>query len=190
MAKQWEAQMKSVMQQILGTSDPSDLATTQTAQTPWAQAAARSQRPATTQGKTDGWGIQRSFERDLGGTQNNPVVRPVGASEAADEAGAAAAPDYRNEKYTGRTLIKAPTQVRDPATLMNISWKDTQRGEKALLRNLGWTQPMWDAKSEPGARWPQSMRTPFSRLGATQREAVRQLGLTSDDWDKFVESVS
>ncbi len=185
MAKQWEAQMKSVMQQILGASDPSDMAVQQTEQAQAAQAGQRSQRPATTQGKTDGWGIQRSFERDLGGTQATPV-RPVGASEAAEEA----APDYRNEKYSGRTLIKPPTQVRDPATLMNVSWKDTQRGEKALLRNLGWTQPMWDAKGEPGARWPQSMRTPFSRLGSTQREAVRQLGLTSDDWDRFVESVS
>ena len=189
MAKQWEAQMKSVMQQILGASDPSDISAKQADEAQNAQNAQRSQRPATTQGKTDGWGIQRSFERDLGGTQNMPVVRPVGASEAADEAGAAT-PDYRNEKYSGRTLIKPPTQVRDPATLMNVSWKDTQRGEKALLRNLGWTQPMWDAKGEAGARWPQSMRTPFNRLGATQREAVRQLGLTSDDWDKFVEGIA
>ena len=183
MAKQWEAQMKSVMQQILGDADPSDMAAKQTDQ---AQGAQASQRPATTQGKTDGWGIQRSFERDLGGTQAVPV-RPVGTSEAADEA---AAPDYSNEKYAGRKLIKPPTQVRDPATLMNVSWKDTQRGEKALLRNLGWTQPMWDAKGEPGARWPQSMRTPFNRLGTTQREAVRQLGLSSDDWDRFVQGVS
>jgi hypothetical protein len=84
-------------------------------------------------------------------------------------------------------LVKPSGQVRDVATLYELPWKSMNKAESALLRNLGWTQQTWDTKFEAAARWPTTMQTRFAKLSATQRESVRQLGLSQDDWDASVQ---
>ena len=141
----------------------------------------------TQSGKVDGWGIQRTFDRDLGGTRAAAAKSPAaetGASSAEraldDAAGA--------EPYKGRMLIKDPSSIRSLERLFESSWKSLNRSEKALLKNLGWSQPLWDTKDTPAAKWPTTMATPFASLTATQREAVRKLGFSAHDWDKRIQA--
>lgn len=139
-------------------------------------------KPQTVQGKTDGWGIPRTFERDLGAT-GAPTVRAsrtgnVGYDDAG-ATGAVAAP----EKYTGRTMVKSSTPVRDVATLQQTPWKQLTTAEAALLKNLGWSQKNWDTQTQPKTQWPRSMSTPYAQLSPKHREAVKRLGLSQSEWD-------
>lgn len=142
------------------------------------------------QGKVDGWGIPRTFERDLGGADHS-AVKPPGAeglpaehsSGAAAGLGAAEGPPY-----TGKPLVKEGATVRDMDTLMPMNWKGMSRQELALLRNLGWSQQSWDTKDTPAAKWPMVMVTPYVSLSPLQRESVRKLGMTARDWDKRVQA--
>ncbi|MBI3178449.1 MAG: hypothetical protein HYZ27_02235 [Deltaproteobacteria bacterium] len=130
-------------------------------------------------GKVDGWGIQRSFERDLGA----PRPHVVKAAQSHD-----AAPVEPVEPYTGRTLVKDPTAVRPLGELTSAGWKSLTKAEVALLKNLGWSQQTWDTKDQPAARWPMSMATPFASLTPLQRESVSKLGFSAPDWDRRVQA--
>ena len=133
------------------------------------------------QGKVDGWGIPRTFERDLGGRTQAPVQ----PKESAPSYG-----EIEAEPYTGKMLIKDPSSVRDLSTLFISSWKDLSRPEMALLKNLGWNQQLWATKDSPAASWPVAMMTPFINLNPTQRESVRKLGFSAHDWDQKVQAFS
>jgi len=93
-----------------------------------------------------------------------------------------------NERYTGRALVKDPAAVRAMGQLSQSSWKELNRSEMALLKNLGWTQQVWDTKDTPAARWPIAMGTSFVNLSPVQREAVRKLGFSSHDWDVRIQA--
>jgi hypothetical protein len=143
------------------------------------------QQPAknTQQGKVDGWGIPRSFERDLGGTQTNIVK--------AKEADAELPPtleEVENEVYKGRMIVKDASEIRQAQELFKVSWKEITKAEMALLKNLGWTQQTWDTKDTPAAKWPMAMATQFANLNPTQRESVRKLGFSPHDWDTRVQA--
>ncbi len=138
--------------------------------------------PGTTRhqsGKVDGWGIQRSFERDLGA----PRPHVVKAAQTADTL-----PAEPLEPYSGRTLVKDPTAVRAFGDLASAGWKGLSKAEMALLKNLGWSQQTWDTKDQPAARWPMSMATPFASLSPLQRESVGKLGFSAPDWDRRVQA--
>jgi hypothetical protein len=92
-----------------------------------------------------------------------------------------------SERYTGRTLVKDPSQIRMLAAIFQSNWKGLSRSESALLRNLGWTQQLWDTREAAGAKWPVAMATQFVNLNPTQREAVRNLGLSAHDWDTKIQ---
>jgi len=132
------------------------------------------------QGQVDGWGIPRTFQRDLGAVARQPVRQRV-------EDGAEMPAEQPLEAYTGRTLVKDPTQVRSLADVFGSSWKELSRAESALLKNLGWTQGLWDTRDNPGAKWPQTMGTPFASLSPLQREAVGKLGVPPHEWDSKVQ---
>ena len=142
------------------------------------------QNPPTARGQVDGWGIPRTFERDLGAASNRPVKERAVEPE---QPGAPGMDEVLNERYTGRTLVKDPSQIRDLVSVFGSSWKGLSRAESALLRNLGWTQQLWDTREAPGAKWPVAMATAFVNLNPTQREAVRNLGFSAHDWDKKVQ---
>ena len=93
-----------------------------------------------------------------------------------------------NEKYTGRVLVKDPTSIRDTQELFVTTWKEMNKPEMALLKNLGWNQQTWDTKDTPAAKWPMAMMTSFVGLNPVQREAVRKLGFTAHDWDQKVQA--
>ncbi|MEK7705961.1 MAG: hypothetical protein AAB426_13445, partial [Myxococcota bacterium] len=135
------------------------------------------------EGKVDGWGIPRTFERDLGGARPS-VVKPASAPAT----GTVTSTDVAAERYTGRMLVKDPGTVRRPDELFGAHWKELTRSEKALLKNLGWSQQDWDTKDNPGAKWPMSMATGFVNLTTVQRESVRKLGYTLHDWDTRVQA--
>lgn len=140
-------------------------------------------KPQTVQGKTDGWGIQRTFERDLGAT-GAPTVRAarMGNVQSYDDDNQASAVTTP-EKYTGRTMVKSSTPVRDVATLQQTPWKQLTNAEAALLKNLGWAQKTWDTQTQPKTQWPRSMSTPYAQLSPKHREAVKRLGLSQGEWD-------
>jgi hypothetical protein len=144
------------------------------------------ERERTQTSKTDGWGIPRTLDRDLGGAQHAAVKPP--SKEVSTEPAPPSYDELAAEKYTGRVLVKDPTSIRTLDDLFHSGWKGLNRSEKALLKNLGWSQQMWDTKDTPAAKWPVSMATPFASLTATQREAVRQIGFTPHDWDKKVQA--
>ena len=155
------------------------------------QTARPTAKPASTD-RTDGWGIPRATSSDLGGTRL-PAVKPAATAMAnVSQASSADTGPSReqvvNERYTGRTLVKDSTQIRDLQTMYSLPWKSMSKAESALWRNLGWNQNMWDTKNEAAAQWPTAMRTAFQSLSPTQRQAVRQLGLSADEWDLNVES--
>jgi len=133
------------------------------------------------QGKVDGWGIPRSFEKDLGGALHEPIKAPGGEDEQSFAEAVA-------EKYTGKMLVKDPSSIRELNDLFASSWKDLNKPEIALLKNLGWKQQMWDTKDTPAAKWPGAMMTAFVNLLPVQREAVRKLGFTPHDWDKKIQA--
>lgn len=134
-------------------------------------------------GKVDGWGIPRTFERDLGGAQREVVRPPVSEGEQKQSFAEAVA-----EKYTGKVLIKDPASIRDVGALFAAGWKHLNKAEKALLKNLGWNQQMWDTKDTRAAKWPAAMMTAFVNLLPVQREAIRKLGFTPHEWDKKVQA--
>lgn len=142
------------------------------------QARARGQ-----QGKVDGWGIPRSFERDLGGADRAATKPPIASTVAEDFA-------VSEEPYTGKLLVKDPSAVRSLTTLMPTRWKELAKPEMALLKNLGWNQQAWDTKDSPAAKWPTIMATPFVNLSPLQRESVRKLGMSPADWDKRVQALA
>lgn len=142
-------------------------------------------QPQTVQGKTDGWGIPRTFERDLGAT-GAPTVRPSRQGQIDDGADAGASATMTPERYTGRTMVKSSTPVRDVATLQQTPWKQLSQAEAALLKNLGWSQKTWDTQTQPKTQWPRSMSTPYQQLSAKHREAVKRLGLSAAEWDDVV----
>jgi hypothetical protein len=148
-----------------------------------AKPSAQGQKPAA-QGQVDGWGIPRTFERDLGAASTRPVKERVAADTPESAAGMNEA---LTERYTGRTLVKDPSQIRMLAAIFQSNWKELSRAESALLRNLGWTQQLWDTRETPAAKWPLAMATVFVNLNPTQREAVRNLGMSAHDWDTKIQ---
>jgi len=140
-----------------------------------------------TVGKTDGWGIKRTFDRDLGGTQG-AVVKPPSADEGASSAAANTA--VQNERYTGKMLVKDPGSIRALSDIFATRWKELAKPEQALLKNLGWGQQAWDTKETPAAQWPRLMFTAFINLTPVQREAVRKLGFSAHDWDTRVQAMT
>ncbi len=132
--------------------------------------------------RTDGWGIKRTLDRDLGGAPQT-VARPK--SESAGQP-----TETELEAYTGRMLVKDPSTIRTLADLFAASWKSLTRPERALLKNLGWSQQTWDTKDTPAAKWPMAMATAFINLTPTQRRAVGDLGMSSHDWDKRVQALA
>jgi hypothetical protein len=140
----------------------------------------------THKGKVDGWGVPRSFERDLGGAAREPV-RPRESAVAVD-GDAPTLEEVLSEKEVGRPIIKDKSTVRDLAALFQSGWKDLSAGEKAALKNLGWNQQTWDAKDSEGAQWAQAHSQPFVLLTRTQRRSLRDLGFTPHDWDKRVQA--
>lgn len=175
---------QQVTQQLLGLGTPQEMATPQ----PMAREASGPRQ--TQQGKVDGWGVPRSFERDLGGAQH-AVVRPRDAHEPDVELAATAGqpPVSAPEVYTGRTIVKDASAIRLFAELFGFSWKQMTKAETALLKNLGWSQRDWDTKETPAAKWPMSMATPFMSLTPAQRESVRKLGFSAPEWDKRVQGL-
>ena len=137
-------------------------------------------------GKVDGWGIPRSFERDLGGARNAVVKQPQSPmsqlDSVADEAPALDA------AYTGKRLVGDPTSVRPFVGLYESKWKDLTKAESALLKNLGWGQQAWDTKDNPKAQWPMLMATLFANLNPHQRESARKLRFSPHEWDKRVQA--
>ncbi|MBI5510356.1 MAG: hypothetical protein HY903_16495 [Deltaproteobacteria bacterium] len=175
-----------VTAQLLGTRAAVGMADPKIAEIPAGEVAVMRKKERTQSGKVDGWGIQRTFDRDLGGTQRAAVKPPSADSEVA-----AAAPTYDElaaEKYTGRVLVKDPASIRSLDNLFESGWKGLNKSEKALLKNLGWSQQTWDTKDTPAAKWPVSMATPFASLTTTQREAVRKLGFAPHDWDRKIQA--
>jgi hypothetical protein len=148
-----------------------------------AQPPVQGQKPAA-QGQVDGWGIPRTFERDLGAASTRPVKERPGETAQQEAPGA---DEVLSERYTGRTLVKDPSQIRMLVAIFQSNWKELSRAESALLRNLGWTQQLWDTREAGGAKWPVAMATQFVNLNPTQREAVRNLGLSDHDWDTKVQ---
>ncbi len=138
------------------------------------------------QGKVDGWGIPRTFERDLGGVDHTAVKAP-GAEPLPAEISQNAS-DIDVAPYTGKSLVKDGSSVRNMDTLLPLNWKAMSRTELALLKNLGWNQQSWDTKDTPAAKWPMVMVTPYVTLSPLQRESVRKLGMTARDWDKRVQA--
>jgi hypothetical protein len=52
-------------------------------------------------------------------------------------------------------VIADPQDVGDFNDLLGGNWSELNNAEKALLRNLGWTQPAWDTRDPlSGLRWP------------------------------------
>jgi hypothetical protein len=144
------------------------------------------QAPKGQQGKVDGWGIPRSFERDLGGAQRVAVKpKEEGPGEAQPTLEQVAA-----QPYTGKMLVKDPSTVRDFSGLFASSWKELNKAEQALLKNLGWNQQAWDTKETPAAKWPMTMATAFINLSPLQREATRKLGFSPHTWDQRVQAFS
>jgi hypothetical protein len=135
------------------------------------------------QGKVDGWGIPRSFERELGGAQTD-IVKAKGTDLEAPPTLEA----VEQEVYKGRMIVKDASEIRQAQQLFETSWKQISKAEMALLRNLGWTQQTWDTKDTPAAKWPVTMATPFTSLNPTQRESVRKLGFSPHDWDARVQA--
>lgn len=171
-ANQVAAQVASqVTQQLLG------------GQAKGAQSPAPGQKPAA-QGQVDGWGIPRTFERDLGAASTRPVKERAIETAPQDAPGM---DEVLSERYTGRTLVKDPSQIRMLVAIFESNWKELSRSESALLRNLGWTQQLWDTREAAGAKWPVAMATQFVNLNPTQREAVRNLGLSAHDWDTKIQ---
>jgi hypothetical protein len=142
-------------------------------------------RERTQTGKVDGWGIPRSFERDLGGAQRS-AVKPH-ASELEGER-PPSHDELAAEIYKGRMLVRDPAAIRSLGDLLAVPWKQLTKPELALLKNMGWNQQSWDTKESPAAKWPISMATPFAALNPTQRESVRKLGFTAHDWDERVQA--
>ncbi len=138
------------------------------------------------QGKVDGWGIPRTFERDLGGVDHSAVKAP--GSEALPAEVSQSTGDIDGAPYTGKPLVKDGSSVRNMDTLLPLNWKAMSRTELALLKNLGWNQQSWDTKDTPAAKWPMVMVTPYVTLSPLQRESVRKLGMTARDWDKRVQA--
>ena len=128
--------------------------------------------------RTDGWGVPRTLDKDLGGA-NRIAVKSKAIGDDMEEV---------SQSYSGRMLVKDPSLIRDLGEVFDSSWKDLNKAEVALLRNLGWNQQMWDTKDTVTARWPQPMVTAFASLAPIQREAVQKLGMTAHDWDKRVQA--
>jgi hypothetical protein len=184
-ASQVAAQVAAqVAEQLLSQQPPVGIADPRNVEIPQGEKDLIRKKERTQSGKVDGWGIPRSFERDLGGTQNT-VTKPRAEVESERP------PTYDEleaETYKGRMLVKDPSAIRTLGDLMAVSWKQLTKPEMALLKNMGWTQQNWDTKETPAAKWPMSMATPFANLNPTQRESVRKLGFTPHDWDKRVQA--
>ena len=138
---------------------------------------------------TDAWGVPRAMSADLGGARR-PAVKAAPGSPAAMAANGPDLGAVEGEKYSGRMLIKDPSQIRTMGEMFESKWKGLNRSEMALLKNMGWSQQDWDTKNDPAAKWPISMATEFVNLNSTQRESVRQLGFSAHDWDKKVQALT
>ncbi|MEE8409512.1 MAG: hypothetical protein V3T05_07900, partial [Myxococcota bacterium] len=169
-----------VSEQLMGLSVSTPLVGPETAPPPQ-----RSQNTQT--GKVDGWGIQRTFDRDLGGTQR-AAVKPK--TQEPDFEEGPTNDEVASETYRGRILVKDPTDIREIASIFDSSWKSMTKAEMALLKNLGWNQQSWDTKDTPAAKWPIAMMTSFVNLIPVQRESVRKLGFSAHDWDTRVQALT
>ena len=127
-------------------------------------------------GRTDAWGVPRTFEKDLG--YRTPVVRPAAVHTEVEPL----------EEYRGKRLVSDPSLIRDFDALVETPWVELSKAEVPLLRNLGWRAEIWDARHNAKARWPKTMATAFASLTPLQRESVRKLGLTARQWDDRVQA--
>jgi hypothetical protein len=187
---QQSIQLANRMRQVLATQ-PQQAAVTEAqglteAAAPQAPMGANRAARSTVQGKTDGWGIPRTFQSDLG-ARGVAVVRPAGPAAGLNAAAETSVDEavMPPAKYSGRAIVRGATAVRDLDTLHGLPWKQLDRAERAIAVNLGWDVQTWDAKDSPNARVPMSYRTPFSELEPHVQESVRLLGL-QNDWDRRV----
>ncbi len=184
-AQQVAAQVaQQVTQQLLGNAPAVGIADPNVAEMPQGEKDLIAKKERAQSGKVDGWGIQRTFDRDLGAAAQRTAVKPPSAQP--DMEVGPSPEQVMNEVYTGRMLVKDPTSVRSLADAWNTNWRDLNRGEQALLKNMGWSQQSWDTKETQAAKWPMTMMTPFVNLNPVQREAVRKLGFSPADWDSRV----
>lgn len=149
------------------------------------QEGAQAASARTIKGKEDAWGIPRTFERDLGSAAGVVPVRAAagqtGASEEREVAASESAPVQ---------VVRSTASLRDLGTMYGLPWKELSRDESNVLRNLGWDHATWDAKGQPGARWPVSLRTTYASLSPKQRASVQALRFSADAWDTYVEGVT
>lgn len=138
-------------------------------------------KPATL-GRTDGWGIPRTFERDLGATANSTPVRAAKAAPTAEA-------ELPKTEGAAVPVVRATAQLRDLQLLYGLPWKALSRDESNVFRNLGWGHATWDAKGQPGARMPVSFATPYAELSPKERSSVQALGFTQEDWDGYVAGI-
>lgn len=145
---------------------------------------ARTDEPPITSGQTDGYGIPRSQERDLGARREFRAVRPPG--EPLQRA-ARNGPGEVDEPQatTGRTrdIVRSNTPVRSYDDLYTKSFKEMSKGETALLKSLDWDAQSWLSKNEPNARWPMAYQKSYSELSRREQQAVRQLDISPSAWD-------
>jgi hypothetical protein len=129
---------------------------------------------------SDGWGVPRVFERDLGG--GGPAVAHTKLSSSPD------APPPVDERYTGKILVKDTSSVRPLPEIMTspASWNELDKGEQILLRNLGWNGQSWATRNAKTAKWPPEMVTAYADLSPAKKQAVRDLGYSANDWDSKV----
>ena len=181
---------QQVMQQLTGKG-----ASQQSGQEPAADPPAEEQAPkrsaandgstrAAGVARTDGWGVPRALDRDLSGPR--APVQPPSTQEDADWA---AFDEAQEAPYTGRKLIKDDSTIRTLSEMWDATWVSLPRPEQTLLKNLGWTQQLWDTKDAQAGRLPGAMGTAFRRLTPVQQEAVRKLGFTQQGWDEAVEAL-
>jgi hypothetical protein len=138
----------------------------------------------TTSGKQDGWGIPRTFERDLGAARN---VTPVRAALKEEPQEAQEPDEVMGADFAPARILKPTTSLRDLETLYALPWKDLTKAEAAVMKNLSWDQKTWNAKLQPGASRPQTLATPYAELNSRERAAVQALGFSEMDWDTEAE---
>lgn len=127
----------------------------------------------TVTGKTDAWGVQRTFVKELGGSATTPVTPKAQLPEE----------DLKEpepaQAVRGPALTLPQEHVRSLDQLLNTPWKQLSRAETALMRDLGWDAMTWGSKfspsGEPVGQWPVAMGTLFHNLSPFLKKVVRQL---------------
>lgn len=77
--------------------------------------------------------------------------------------------------------IDDPTEVVESVELIEGVWSDLTAAERALLRNLGWTQQSWQNRAGAAISFG---------LSPAQRESIRKLSFSFYDWDQRLQNFS